>query len=1362
MAKKLLFYLFIFTTCIKGFSQDDPCTAVALPLSPVGSCSYIVGDNTGATDSDLTNPNIDAPSGCEPVSANYNGADVWFYIDLGPTTTSLQIDLTHIATSNFDDGVAALYTGTCGGNLTIVECDDDSGSGSLEANFSVVDVLTPNTRVYIRVWEWGGFDEGTFNICASEVENPCDNITNINTCGTTPINATIASGFGAFNDSSCFDVPGDEAVYSFTPTVTGDYTITQTSTFDHINYLYQTSCAATGWTCIDDLAGNNITSSSFSMTSGTTYYIMLDSENSSGGNVSFTLNCPIPPPECGDTFYDTGGPSGDYSNNELETTTIFPITPGDAVTATFTFFETENTYDFLFIYDGPNDTFPLIGTYTGTNNPGTVTSTDASGALTFVFVSDSSITDGGWAADITCAPYVPPAVCGSTFTDSGGTGGNYSNSENTTTTLTPDIPSTNLVATFTSFETENNFDFLYIYDGSNDTFPLIGTYTGTNSPGTVTSTDPSGALTFVFTSDSSVTDPGWVADITCVSTCNLIITDTNYPLGADDCNLDYTELTTNAPPPPPTNTIFSENFDAAGFPSGWTTVNGGTGTTWIISNTTNAGGTANEAMLEWVSGFDDSTWTLTSPMIDITGETNLQLNYLNELDHFSSTYLYSIYVETSTDNTNWTIRYSSINNSTDIPATTNNHDISSHDGNTSLYIRFRFTGEAFGFFDWSIDNIEVLADGTPQPPQVTWSPANGLYTDAGLTTPYVLGNFAGTVYAAPNGTQVYTAEYPVGCTDDVTVTFNKKIWNGTPGNIDWNTATNWLPNGIPTTSNCIVIADTGGNDPIIDSATDGFGYTLLVESGATLTQQPNSTLTIENEVIVNEGGTYNMLDSSSLIQVDNVANTVNGTFTMDRNTNIRANDYVYWSSPVASFNIQNVSPGTPNGYKHEWLPTLFQGVGPPGNMVFGEWQGYDSGAMDVGKGYIVKGPTGHTTTPSNYTATFSGNPNNGNIIQPIERGNHTTGTYFYQPYSGGDVLTITKDDDNWNLIGNPYPSAIDAIDFLTHTNNGNINGSVYLWTHGTDIGTGNTDPFYEDYLYNYNVADYVAYNSSGTSTPSGFNGNIGAGQGFFVLMTDAATTNETVTFDNSMRSSAYSNNQFYRNSNSSQTDDSSANRIWLDFVSPSGQTNTTLVAYIDGATNSTDRMFDAPTTTGNGLNLYSLIDGETYLIQGRQLPFDINDQIPIGLNITETGIQTIAINTLEGLFNNSDQDIFIEDLFYNIVHNIKESPYIFESDLGYINDRFILRYTNTTLGVEDINPLDGIRVFEENETIIVKSDYENIQSIEVYDILGRNLFANKSINADRFYINSIKPSEQTLFLKIKLTNGGHKIEKIIF
>jgi len=647
----------------------------------------------------------------------------------------------------------------------------------------------------------------------------------------------------------------------------------------------------------------------------------------------------------------------------------------------------------------------------------------------------------------------------------------------------------------------------------------------------------------------------------------------------------------------------------------------------------------------------------------------------------------------------------------------------------------------------SIASLQWLVDGTLDP---TYDGQTTISVNPASTTTYT----AQVTYNLCNATTLVI-------TDDATVSASgAKIWDGSQPNDNWMDPFNWSDDAVPTPADCVVIPNTG-NDPVIYTGSDGDGLNLTIENGATLTQQPNSTLTIVNFVDVETGGTYNMEDSSSLIQVDEVANTVAGTFNMDRNTNIRANDYVYWSSPVTSFEIQNVSPGTPNGYKYEWLPTLFQGFGPPGNMVFGEWQGYDTGTMNIGKGYIVKGPTGHTATPSNYTATFSGTPNNGTITQPIERGLYTGVGYSFNPY-GNDLLWITSDDDNWNLIGNPYPSAIDAIDFLTHTSNGNITGSVYLWTHGTDIGTGNADPFYDDYVYNYNVADYIAYNSSGTSTPSGFNGNIGAGQGFFVLMTDTATTNETVTFDNTMRSSTYANNQFYRTSNPSDMDVSAANRIWLDYVNPSGQTSTTLVAYLNSATNDEDRMFDAPTTTGNGLDLYSLINEETYLIQGRQLPFDVNDQVPIGLNITESGIQTIAINTLQGLFSESNQDIFIGDLVNNTIHNIKDSPYSFISESGIINDRFVLRFTNTTLELEDFDLLSGVFIFEDNEKITIRSDYGTIASVDVYDVLGRTLYFNKSVNASRFSIESISPNNATLLLKIKLTDGKQKIAKIIF
>ncbi|MTE28060.1 CUB domain-containing protein [Winogradskyella ouciana] len=1388
MTRTLLLIL-ILANLNLSFAQDDPCTALPLPLSPVGSCTYVVGDNTGATDS--SNPNIDPPTGCEPVSANYNGADVWFYIDLGPTTTSLQIDLNHILTSTFDDGVVALYTGTCGGNLTIVECDDDSGDGFLEANFSVLNVLTPSTRVYLRVWDWGGNDEGTFEICASEVVDPCSSITNIPACGATAINATIDSGFGAFNDSACEDVPGDEAIYSFTPTVTGNYTITQISTFDHINYLYQTSCSATGWTCIEDLFGNNETSGSFSMTAGTTYYIMLDSENSSGGNVSFTLNCPVPPPMCGDTFYDTGGLSGNYANNELETTTIFPITPGDAVTATFTFFETESCCDDLSVYDGPDATYPLLGTFAGTGIPGPFTSSDPSGALTFVFDSDSSITDGGWAADITCAPYVPPTVCGSTFTDSGGTGGDYSNNENTTTTLTPDIPGTSLVATFTAFETENTYDFLYIYDGPNNTFPLIGTYTGTNNPGTVTSSHASGALTFVFTSDSSITDPGWVADITCVSLCTVSITDTNYPIGSDECNLDYVELDANVPPPPAITTVYSESFDGATFPAGWTIANGAASADWIISNTTNAGGTANEAMLDWTSGSDISTWTLASPAITITGYTNLQLSFNHDLWQFGTNF--SIFLETSlTGGAPWTTQYT-VANPPDITET-RNVDISSLDGNNTLYFRFRLTGDSFDIFHWAIDDITISADAAPSPPEVTWSPAVGLYTDSALTIPYVLGNYAGTVYAAPNGVQTYTAtETANGCTDMVTVTYNKKVWNGTPSNTDWNTATNWFPNGVPSAANCIDIVDTGGNNPIIDGTTDGFGYNLTIEADATLTIDDDDSdanygsLTITDFIDLQGNSVLHIRNNSKLIQVNEGApnannNTGIGTLILDRAPNISQSDYVYWSSPVSNFSLSNIYGINTPGATYRWRPTIPNGTisVPPGPCVnanipicYGDWENY-SGNMDIGRGYISNGPTDQGQTATNYQTSISGTiPNNGIITRVIESGNNspTYCSFSYQPY-GNDFVTVTPFDDNWNLIGNPYPSAISANAFITYDdgtrNNNLIEGAVHIWTHGTDPNAGNPDPFYDDYGLNYSPNDYLTYNLSGTNTyPNEVTATdyyIGSGQGFFVL---ALNDNETgsVTFSNTMRDIGNDNSSFYRSSDpiSETTNTIERHRIWLNLSKENEQTSSTMVGYIEGATQAKDRSYDAYTFESNTMNIYSMLDNERMVIQGRQLPFEIEDQVPLGIEILQNEIYTISISGVDGLFEGTNtQDIYLEDTYENIIHDLRDSPYNFNSGEGTFNDRFILRYTNSSLSIEDFDSVNGVQIFEENENIVVESDYENIQSIEIYDILGRNLFANKSINRNRFNINAIRPNELTLFLKIRLTDGKQKIAKIIF
>ncbi|MGQ0827661.1 MAG: glycosyl hydrolase family 18 protein [Bacteroidota bacterium] len=105
----------------------------------------------------------------------------------------------------------------------------------------------------------------------------------------------------------------------------------------------------------------------------------------------------------------------------------------------------------------------------------------------------------------------PPVSCTGNLIDMGGPG-NYYNNENWTYTIAP-AGSSSVTMTFSSFNTEANYDFLSIYDGATTTSPLIGKYSGTTSPGTVTAN--SGKMTLKFTSDNATTGAGFAAAWNC-------------------------------------------------------------------------------------------------------------------------------------------------------------------------------------------------------------------------------------------------------------------------------------------------------------------------------------------------------------------------------------------------------------------------------------------------------------------------------------------------------------------------------------------------------------------------------------------------------------------------------------------------------------------------------------------------------------------------------------------------------------------------------------------------------------------------------------------------------------------------------
>lgn len=107
------------------------------------------------------------------------------------------------------------------------------------------------------------------------------------------------------------------------------------------------------------------------------------------------------------TLYDTGGPSGNYPDDQRQLWLIQPPTALN-ITLEFTSFNLENNWDYLYIYDGDSLDDPLIGVYTGTTSPGTVFSTGNS--LLLEFRSDCSTTAAGWVANYTetTADATPP------------------------------------------------------------------------------------------------------------------------------------------------------------------------------------------------------------------------------------------------------------------------------------------------------------------------------------------------------------------------------------------------------------------------------------------------------------------------------------------------------------------------------------------------------------------------------------------------------------------------------------------------------------------------------------------------------------------------------------------------------------------------------------------------------------------------------------------------------------------------------------------------------------------------------------------------------------------------------------------
>jgi hypothetical protein len=266
-------------------------------------------------------------------------------------------------------------------------------------------------------------------------------------------------------------------------------------------------------------------------------------------------------------------------------------------------------------------------------------------------------------------------------------------------------------------------------------------------------------------------------------------------------------------------------------------------------------------------------------------------------------------------------------------------------------------------------------------------------------------------------------------------------------------------------------------------------------------------------------------------------------------------------------------------------------------------------------------------------------------------------------------------------------------------------------------------------------------------------------------MDDAASSPSNVVFNNNMRlngGTPNDNNEFFRNNANANRTELERHRIWLDLIAPTNTANSILVGYIENATNNFDRIFDGFELSETPTRFYSLVDNEAMAIQGRTLPFDVTDMVPLGIEIPAAGNYSIAINTIDGLFEDTEQNIYLEDTYNNFIHDLRIAPYSFNAEVGTFNDRFILRYTNNALGIDEFHAGSAISITAPGSHYIkVTANSSAIKSISVYDVLGRTLYTKTSINELEFRIDNVSQSDGVLFVKAELENGMQKIQKVV-
>ncbi|MFN4197861.1 MAG: LamG-like jellyroll fold domain-containing protein [Flavobacterium sp.] len=518
----------------------------------------------------------------------------------------------------------------------------------------------------------------------------------------------------------------------------------------------------------------------------------------------------------------------------------------------------------------------------------------------------------------------------------------------------------------------------------------------------------------------------------------------------------------------------------------------------------------------------------------------------------------------------------------------------------------------------------------------------------------------------------------------------------------------------------------------------------LMVNQNTLFAENDSKIEVSQYLKIN--GKIDLVGRSQLIQpqYSYLDSESSGTIERDQQGTSNRFNYNYWCSPVSTPNNTSVNHGhTVSGVLRDGtnpnnpIPLAWtSNINPPSttnpvtlssywifrfqNMtpVYANWTGAGiNGLLQAGHGFTMKG-SNQPTAYQNYV--FVGKPNNGKITSQIA-------------------------PNNLNLTGNPYPSALDAHQFIKDNIN-SITGSLYFWEHFETNNTHNLAGYQGGYaMVNLvggikpKVPQEISQSGSSDRIPGRF---VPVGQGFMVY---GSTTGGPIEFDNHQRafireSHEFSNSMFRMTNNTESINFENNNqediisedpfkKIRLNITLPNGFERQLLAGYMNQwATSGFDRGFDAPILDNQDNEAYFRVANFSLAILGEGY-FGTDKIHSIGIKSTQSGLFKIQLAETEHFEENIN--IYVFDQLLNHYHDLKVEPYQVEINQGTLDHRFSLRYSNpNALSNNQFDASQSIIVFhsQDDRHIHIKNNHQNdIKSVEVYNLLGQ-LINQKPLN----------------------------------